>query len=293
MAIEALERLRRSIGCDLETHRTTVGSYEISYVTGGSGPPCVLIHGANLGWAQWYGNIPALAQHFTIYGIDLPGAGESTKIEFSRTRLVEDYVQIVDRWIRQLGLSNLAIVAHSFGGWIAMRLAVDGQPYIQRMVLANPIGFTTAMPLRFRPISLTPFARLLSRTALKPVRSNRRLETFLRDPFYDANTPLPAEFVDYFYELSAESHNLLFISRLAHWSGMRRELFLGEEAKLNQVPTEVIWGREDKLMPLESILATVEKIRHLKLEVLDGVGHIPPVEARDTFNERAISYLSA
>jgi pimeloyl-ACP methyl ester carboxylesterase len=270
-----------------------IGKYRISYLEVGKGSPLLLIHGANIGWAQWYKNIPQLAQHFTVYAIELPGAGASTKIDFAKSDFEKDFVQVVDSFVDQLKLENLDVVGSSFGGWVALRLAIENKSYIRRVVVANPIGFTAHMPLKFRPISFTPLAKLVSRTALAPVRTNKNLEQFMRDVFYYKNQDLSPEFVDYFYELSESSHNLLFISRLAHWSGMRPMLNLKNSLKKDTFPTLVIWGKEDPLMPFKSVEDNFRLIPNVQVLALDKVGHMPPVEVSEVFNQHVIKFLSA
>jgi len=145
--------------------------------------------------------------------------------------------------------------------------------------------------MKYRPVSIWPFALFMSKTALKPKKGNKNLEKFMRDVFYVKNIPLLDEFVDYFYELSKQSHNLLFISRLAHYSGMRKELFLGNELKKIKLPTLVIWGREDPLMPYSTVEKNMTLIPNAKINVLEGVGHMPPVESPDYFNKLVTEFL--
>ncbi len=275
------------------TKQVKIGKYSINYIVAGQGNPVLLLHGANIGWPQWHQNIDELAKHFKVYALDLPGAGDSTVVNFRKTKFEEDFVIIVDKFVNIIGLKKIDIIGSSFGGWIAMRLAIERKPYIKHLVLANPIGFTTHMPMKFRPISIWPLALLMSKTALRPKRDNKMLEKFMRDVFYDKKLELKSEFIDYFYELSAKSHNVLFISRLAHYSGMRKELFLGNSLTKINVPTLIIWGKEDPLMPYSTVVKNFKKIKNAKIEILKGVGHMPPVEAPEQVNQLLISFLKS
>jgi pimeloyl-ACP methyl ester carboxylesterase len=115
----------------------------------------------------------------------------------------------------------------------------------------------------------------------------------MRDVFYNKQQPLANEFVDYFYELSETSHNILFINRLAHISGMRKELFLKSDLPKINRPVLVIWGLKDPLMPFRTVKEQIDLIPNVKLEKLENVGHMPPVEAAAKFNRLAISFLRA
>jgi pimeloyl-ACP methyl ester carboxylesterase len=288
--MESQNKLAQVLGVKLKFGRTQVGKYSINYVEAGEGSPVLLLHGANIGWPQWYQNIADLAKNFKVYALDLPGAGDSTMVDFHKMEF-EEFVGIVDDFIKAHKLDQLDIVGSSFGGWIALRLAIQHKPYIRKIALGNPLGFTTHMPARFRPVSIRPFAVMMTKTALKPVRSNKNLEKFMRDVFFDKQLPLAPEFVDYFYELSKKSHNLLFISRLAHFKGMRKELYLRNNLSKIDKPVLVIWGKEDILMPYGTVTDSIESIPGVRLETLDKIGHMPPVEAPATFNKLVTDYL--
>jgi len=290
------DKLLELIGKDIkiDQKQAKVGPYTINYVEAGSGRPVLMLHGANIGWPQWYKNIAELAGHFKVYALDLPGAGSSTTVDFYKTDLEKDFVVIVDQFVKQMGLDApgaLDLIGSSFGGWIAMRLAILGKPYVRRVVVVNPIGFTAYMPFKNKPVSFRPLAKLVSKTALRPVRTNKNLEMFMRDVFHNKQQPLAPEFVDYFYELSKTSHNLIFISRLSHWSGMRKELFLKDDLRLIKQPTLVVWGVEDPLMPWRTVEPNIKLIPNVTLKRLEGVGHMPPVEASEAFDAATIKFL--
>ncbi|MHB1865371.1 MAG: alpha/beta fold hydrolase [Candidatus Saccharimonadales bacterium] len=289
----AVNQLASTLSSSPQNQKLKIGKYTINYVTMGQGQPVLLIHGANIGWPQWHLNIDYLAKYFKVYAIDLPGSGESSKVTFSKTDFYKDYLDVVDKFIQILGLNQLSIVGSSFGGWVAMRLAIEHRPYIKRIVVTNPIGFTKHMPLKFRPVSITPLAMLMSKTVLRPKRSNKNLEKFMRDVFHKKDIPLKNEFVDYFYELSKTSHNVLFISRLAHYSGMREELFLGDMLPSIDIPVLIIWGKQDPLMPYHTVEHNMKKIENASLKVLENVGHMPPVESPSLFNRETVNFLRA
>ena len=288
--MESQKQLAKTIDTPVDFKQIQVDQYMINFIVAGKGRPLLLLHGANIGWPQWYKNIGELAKHFKVYALDLPGAGNSTLVKFHKMEF-ETFAGLVDKFVNKLGLKDLDVVGSSFGGWIALRLAIEHKPYIRKVVLANPLGLTTHMPAKFRPVSIRPLAVFMTKTALRPVRGNKNLEKFMRDVFYDKQLPLAPEFVDYFYELSKKSHNLLFISRLAHFKGMRKELFLRNDLPKIDKPVLLIWGKEDVLMPFSTVEENIKAIPTVHLEALEHVGHMPPVEAPDTFNKLVINYL--
>ncbi|MFY9463208.1 MAG: alpha/beta fold hydrolase, partial [Candidatus Sungiibacteriota bacterium] len=119
--MNAERKLAQLVQTDIKIEQAIIGRFRINYVSAGSGPAVILLHGANIGWGQWYPNIAVLAQYFTVYAIDLPGAGGSSKIEFHTANLEKDFVDTVDSFIKDRRLSKVHIVGHSLSGWIALR----------------------------------------------------------------------------------------------------------------------------------------------------------------------------
>jgi len=78
------QTLANSLGIELAIKQIPIGAHKINYLVAGKGEPLLLIHGANFGWGVWYPNIPELAKHFTVYAIDLPGAGHSSTSALQR-----------------------------------------------------------------------------------------------------------------------------------------------------------------------------------------------------------------
>lgn len=290
-AFSAMDQLVAVVGVPLQSHQVEIGKYTINYVVAGKGQPLLLIHGANIGWPQWYKNIQALAENFKVYAIDLPGAGDSTKLKFSNAHFEKDFLDIVDQFIDLQNWQQVDVVGSSFGGWIAMGLAARNKPQIRKVVLTNPIGFIDYIPPKYRPIAITPMAKMMTKTVLKPVRGNDKLEGFMREVFGDKYLPLAPEFVDYFFELSKTSHNALFISRLTRLKGMAKGLFQPEMMRSIKKPVLVIWGQKDPLMPYERVKENFKLLKTAKVHLLPNVGHMPPVEDSHKFNELVTNYL--
>ncbi|MEU0936742.1 alpha/beta hydrolase [Embleya sp. NPDC005971] len=99
-----------------------VDGVRMHYVTGGSGPPVVLIHGWPQTWFGWWPVMPALAEHHTVYAVDLPGLGDSSgsPTGYDKATLAR-YVHtlIADR----LGLRDARVVGHDFGAAVAFQYA--------------------------------------------------------------------------------------------------------------------------------------------------------------------------
>ncbi|MFF7244609.1 alpha/beta fold hydrolase [Embleya sp. NPDC008237] len=99
-----------------------VDGVRMHYVTGGSGPPVVLIHGWPQTWFGWWPIMPALAEHHTVYAVDLPGLGDSTGTptgydKATLARYVHNLIAV------RLGLRDARVVGHDFGAAVAFQYA--------------------------------------------------------------------------------------------------------------------------------------------------------------------------
>ncbi|APE38638.1 alpha/beta hydrolase [Nocardia mangyaensis] len=101
-----------------------VDGVRMHYVTGGSGTPVVLIHGWPQTWYGWWPIIPALAEHHTVYAVDLPGLGDSTGTPagYDKATLARYIHTLI---AEQLGVRDAHIVGHDFGAAVAFQYAAQ------------------------------------------------------------------------------------------------------------------------------------------------------------------------
>lgn len=289
--LDTEENLIKSLDTEVKKETIKLGSFNINYVVSGKGQSVLLLHGGNIGWGQWYPNISELSKHFKVYALDLPGAGRSTIIDFSKLDLETDFVNVVEKFVSTLGLRNLNIVGSSIGGWIAAKLAIRKNPSINKLVLVDSIGFTNYIRLADRVIGIYPLAKLLTKTILKPDRENKKIEQFMRSVFHNESTEIKPEFIDYFYETMSNSHNLLLISSLSSFWGLRKEFQLKELLPKITNQTLILWGEKDKLMPPDKCSTGFKLIPNAKVQIINKGGHIPSIEKSAEFNKYLISFL--
>lgn len=287
----AERELQLSISSKLKLKSITIGIFHINYVEIGSGPALLLIHGINIGWGQWYPNLVALSKCFTVYAIDLPGAGGSSKINFTKSSLEGDFVDTVEGFIKKMGLKKVSIVGHSLGGWVALKLALREGNRLDKLVLINSMGFSDRIPLIYKMISFLPFARLISHTVMWPSRKN--LKKFLVSVLHRKNK-INEVFVDYYFEgvhRGGYSHPLMLIQRLSSFYKMSESLILTNELSKIQNQTLIIVGEKDPLIPAEHVQKKYKIIPNVQLEVIKDVGHVVSLEDSGIFNELVLRFL--
>ena len=289
---ESEKKLSTLIKSDITISQTRVNGFDINYLTAGSGRPLLLLHGLNLGWGQWFLNIDSFAKHNTVIAIDLPGSGNSGKVNFRKLNLERDYLQTVHDFIKHLKLEDLCIVGHSLGGWIALKLALEKNSLIDKLIIEDSMGFTNFIPLQQRLLLSKIAIYILSHIDLKPTR--RELEKFLIKAFYE-KIHLPDELIDYYFNAVSRgkaAHPLLFMQSLAEELKNNDYLNLEKQLKKIHQPTLIITGEKDQTLPLEHVLPNFKLIPNVSIKTLLNTGHVPSLEKSEEFNSIVNKFLS-
>jgi len=162
-----------------EQYFVEAGDHLINTVQLGSGPPLVLWHGFGAGIAFWQRNLKEFAQYHTVYAIDLPGFGRSSRTPVFESNNPEDsenyFLIALEDWCEKLHLSDFVLVGHSFGAYLAGCYSLRHPERVKKVVFADPWGFPEVpqnidnkMSLRWTAISRiarmieSPFAAVRS-----------------------------------------------------------------------------------------------------------------------------------
>jgi pimeloyl-ACP methyl ester carboxylesterase len=240
-----------------------------SVLEGGEGPPMVLLHGAiECGGALWVPAIPGLATDYRLIIPDFPGLGESTPL--SRVDL-----DSFSAWLRgplgQFDVVRPTLVAHSMLGGLATRFACRHGSLLSGLVVyAAPAVGRYRMPVALRYRAL--------RFAVRPTKAN--LERFQRFALLDKDSTRARDpvwfdaFSDYTLARAREPHVKATMGRLV---STQAKAVPGNELARLSVPTALLWGREDRMVPLR--IAKLAASRHRwPLFIIEGAGHVPHIE---------------
>jgi pimeloyl-ACP methyl ester carboxylesterase len=291
--MDAEQKLLAKLKSPARLEQTQIDGLSINYLTAGQGKPLLLLHGANMGWGQWYENIDALAKYFTVYAIDLPGAGKSTKIAYKHLHPQRHFVEVVEKFIEQKKLQNISIIAHSVGAWVALKLSLREKAHISKMVLISPIGFSIRNPIQYMLVGIKLIARLLSKTLMK-IRPFS-MKKFVESGFYN-KTKLDNEFFNYYYESiqhSPENHPLLLMNKMTNVLKVKKEFILLDFLKNIKIPVLIIGGLHDKIVPPHHThLEAFKLIPNGQIEIMTDSGHVPFLEEKEKFNNIIIGFLT-
>lgn len=227
--------------------------------------------------------MPALSERFTVLAPDLLGHGESDKTEGDYS--LGAFATTLRDLMVALGYKRGTIVGQSYGGGIAMQFAYQYPERCERLVLVDAGGLGPEVSPLLRLLTLPGSEAILLVACASPVR--RLVETVgrlaLRKKLESA--PVIAELWRSYSSLGDVATRRAFLRTLRAVIDPRgqavravNKLYLAA-----QVPTLIIWGEEDRIIPVEHAHATHAAIPGSWLEIIEGVGHYPHCEAPGRF----------
>ncbi len=288
----AQEKLISFINPTITSHYVHVGDTRIHYITAGKGRPIVMLHGATLGWGQWYRNISTLSKKYKVIAIDLPGAGMSSRVDFRKEQLEKLFVDNVAGCMELLKIQPYDVVGHSFGGWVAAKLALKYPKRIGKLVLINPVGLSRDIPKPFNIVSLSPLIPKILQTFMLG-KSIEKTESFLRTATTSPKTVLSPYFVNYFHTarmVKATQSPFHLIASALHRGKLKEEYFMLPHFNKISSKTLIVWGKKDTSMHYPIALKHV-KNPLVRLHVYKDSGHIPFIEKAKHFNQLLLSFL--
>lgn len=233
----------------------------------GSGVPVLFLHGFGGDLDNWLFNLDAVAESTPVIALDLPGHGQSTP-RLPGTSLA-DLAAFVARFMDAVGVPRAHLVGHSMGGAIASRLALDQPQRVASLTLVNSAGLGSAVNLGY----IAGFVSAESRRELKPVVEQlfANPELVTRQLLDDL---LKYKRLDGVTELLRELAAGLF-------AGGRQAEQPGLELEGTGIPTLVVWGRDDRIVPASHAGNAPPGAR---VEVFEGAGHMVMMEKASDVN---------
>lgn len=262
----------------------------------GSGDPVVLLHGIAHSSDAWAGVIPALARKYEVVAIDLPGCGRSDKPQTDYS--IGAQAAAVRFALDSLGLGLVTLVGHSFGGGIAMMMAYQYPERVGRLGLVSSAGFGRDLHPLFRVASLPVAPRYAMRVLFHPVvRPGRNLVGQLLsraagDPFFVEPSKYRKEFHLLLKGLEDPAAQRAFTATLRSASHLGGQAISAlDRIGSARFPVLIVWGRADRVFPVEHAFRAAKEVPQARLVILDGCGHFPQIEATKKFTAALLNWL--
>jgi pimeloyl-ACP methyl ester carboxylesterase len=247
----------------------------VTYHVAGEGPTIVLIHGITSSSRTWREVMPKLAEHHRVIAPDLLGHGRSAKPRGDYS--LGAYASGVRDLLVYLGVDRVTVVGHSLGGGIAMQFAYQFPDMLERLVLVDSGGLGEEVSLALRAATLPGSELVLPLLFGAPQRTigraiSRALARLGVKERADVRGLL--EGLDSLGDRAARRAFLHTARAVIDPRGQRVDardrLYLSAD-----VPTLVVWGEKDRIIPVRHGRHAAELMPHSRFELIPGAGHFP------------------
>jgi len=258
------------------------GSFTTNYHDLGEGFPVVFLHGSGPGvtaWANWNKVFPLMKEHFHLVAPDMAG--------FGFTERVEGMVCNMNVWVQQtidlmdaLGIENANLVGNSFGGALALSMAIKYPERVNKMALMGSMGVSFPITYGLEQVwGYTP----------SEANMEELLEIFTYDHSFATKELIKTRYESSIQPGFQESFSALFPE--PRQKGV--ESMAGNQAYIRNIPHEtlIIHGREDRVIPLENSLSLLQLIDNAQLHVFGHCGHWTQIEHTEEFAELLLSFF--
>ena len=266
----------------VEEQKIEVEGLPTRYLTAGEGPPLLLLHGVGDNAFDWQWVMPALAHTYQVYSLDLPGSGGSAKP-------LPDYspaffTRFAAAFLNALGVERAAVVGNSLGGLVGLRLALSDPERVAALGLVSSGGLGREVTYALRSLTLSGYGKLavawgkrrpgalqraLGRSALLFARPWRVPREWIKEQYRLARLPgfLEAQLATLRAQVGLRGQREVLVDRLSHL----------------KVPTLVVWGARDRVLPYSQGQEAAARLPEGSLELVPDCGHAPHVEQPERF----------
>ena len=239
----------------------------------------VLLHGTSASLHTWEGWTKALSDEYCVVSMDLPGFGLTGPYTDETTKYSSaNYAKFVVQVLARLNLdqvtkvTKVTLAGNSLGGKIAWRTAALYPDRVDKLILVDAVGYPATpkhVPIGFKLAKYSALTPILSRVLPREVVKKSVLSVYADD------TKVDEVLVDRYYDLTLRQGNRQALNRRLQETDNN-----SDQAQIKQLdlPTLIIWGAQDDLIPVENAALFHRDIANSQLKVFDDLGHVPHEE---------------
>jgi len=264
--------------------------HEVAYRTAGQGPVVLLLHGIAGSSQTWEPAMRLLRRDFTVVAPDFLGHGKSDKPigDYSlgnHAAAVRDFLHVLD-------IERATVVGQSFGGGVALQFAYQFPERCERLVLVDAGGLGREVSWLLKVVTL-PAAEYVLPVVFSPFLRDRgdSVMRFLHDR--GIRNARATEMWRSFASLAEPASRQAFIRtmRAVIDPGGQSVSAMDRLYLASRMPTLIVWGDHDRIIPVVHAYKAHEAIPNSRLEIIEGVGHFPHVEEPIRFVEILVDFL--
>ncbi len=272
--------------------KVAIHGHEVMYRRGGEGEAVLLIHGLAGSSRTWRAVQPALARSYDVIAPDLLGHGESAKPmgDYSLGAFASGLRDL----LAVLEVPRATIVGQSFGGGVAMQLAYQHPELCDRLVLVGSGGLGREVSWMLRLLTL-PGAEHLMPLVFPRVVAERGDDMGRLLKRVGVKAPRLSEMWRSYSSLAGAEDRKAFVRTIRGViePGGQVVSALDRLYLAAHIPTLIVWGDRDDIIPVRHAYAAHEAIPGSRLVIIEGVGHFPHAEAPDRFVSVLAEFLDS
>ncbi|GMA17079.1 alpha/beta fold hydrolase (plasmid) [Deinococcus metallilatus] len=267
----------------------TVGDIRTRFAVQGEGPPVLLLHGIGRSLEDWSETLGPLARGQRVYALDLIGFGYTDKPDVPYT--LAGLARFAAHFLDAVGETRpVTLIGNSLGGAVAQQFAVQFPERTRALVLVNSAGFGPEVAPVLRALAVPHLGELL----LRPTRWNARqtVRSLFHAPALVTEERV-AQALDLARQPGAARAFLRVLRDLGDWRGAKapwRAALHGPLAA-RRVPTLIVWGDRDRILPAAHLAAARERQPHARTHLFPRTGHMPQLERPGAFNRLVLDFL--
>lgn len=279
------------VSTSFDLQHVPIHGHSVAYRRAGSGEVLVLIHGLAGNSRTWKDVMPTLARHYDVIAPDLLGHGESAKPMGDYS--LGAHASGLRDLLLTLGVSSATILGHSFGGGVAMQFAYQYPGMVDRLALICSGGLGKEVSWLLRLVTL-PLAEQTMPLLFPRWLADRGTETSRFLHRRGMRSPRMGEMWRSYASLAGAENRRAFVRtiRTVIDPGGQTVSAVDRIYLAAHLPTLIMWGDVDQIIPVAHAQAAHEAIPGSRLEILEGVGHFPHTEAPERFLEVLIDFLA-
>lgn len=259
-------------------------SHRIHYIEKGSGNNhVILIHGFAAHSYTWRYTIePLVKAGFHVWSIDLLGFGSSEK-PLGAPYGLDLFIDQINAFMDSKDIPTAHFVGNSLGGGISIGFALHSPNRVKSLTLIASMGHPMQLPFFLQMARTSPMIA-------KPLISRSLIKTAIRDIIYKKDGLSEQQIDAYWIPLTQPGGKEAFLQLLQMFDNALLEKMGGSFHQI-KIPTLIIWGDHDGLIPVAHAKLFHQEIPHSELMIIKECGHIPQEEEPDLVNSRLLDFL--
>lgn len=267
--------------------RVELPGADVNYVDLGEGEPVLFVHGISGSWQNWLENLPHVARKRRAIALDLPGFGASPMPSW--TIDMPAYGRLVHDFCEKVGIEGGTIVGNSLGGFIAAEAVTAGPARFERLALIAAAGIINTWRPEERAVATAwawnTFGRRFGDRG-RWIVTHPRARQIVFGPFMRYPNRLRADLL--FEQIASGLERADGFGEALHTA-------IGHDIRERlgsiELPTLVLSGQSDRVIPMAAALSYHRRIPHSRLEIFERTGHVPQLERPLRFNRVLDEFL--